>query len=217
MMNFFRRHVRVIFVITIVTFVGVIAFGAAVNFFGSNDYAVKVNGKRVPLRIYMLVYENAVESYQRASGNYLSDNEKQQVKNNILQALIQDEIFYQQSKLYCVSVTDEELALDLQSSLQFKENGVFSPVKYISFLKVLGMRTKEYESLRKKQIAGVKLKMLLAYSVKLWNYEIDSIAKENLSTTKEKLFNAKINLMLNEWYQQVINNSKIVSNDIIFK
>jgi hypothetical protein len=217
MMNFFRKHVRIIFIITIVAFVGVIVFGAIVNFSGSNDYAVKVNGKKVPLHLYMFVYENAVESYQQMYGRYLSDQEKHQVKSNILQVLVQDEIFYQQSKFYCLSVTDEELSLDLQNSLQFKENGVFSTTKYMTFLKRLGMRPKEYEILRKKQIAGVKLKMLLASSIRLWNYEIDSIAQQNIKTTEEELFSAKINMILNEWYQQEVKNSKIVTNDLIFK
>ncbi|MDR1522996.1 MAG: SurA N-terminal domain-containing protein [Endomicrobium sp.] len=214
MMNFFRKHVRVIFIITIVAFVGVIVLGAVVNFSGSNDYAVKVNGKKIPLRLYMFVYENAVESYQKMYERYLSDKEKQEIKSNILQVLVQDEIFFQQSKFYCLSVTDEELRLDLQNSLQFKENGVFSHTKYITFLKTLGMSPKEYELLRKKQIAGVKLKMLLASSIKLWNYEVESL---NIKTTREDLFSAKINMILNEWYQQEVKNSKIVSNDLIFK
>jgi hypothetical protein len=213
-MNFFRKHVRVIFIITIVAFVGVIVLGAVVNFSGSNDYAVKVNGKKIPLRLYMFVYENAVESYQKMYERYLSDKEKQEIKSNILQVLVQDEIFFQQSKFYCLSVTDEELRLDLQNSLQFKENGVFSHTKYITFLKTLGMSPKEYELLRKKQIAGVKLKMLLASSIKLWNYEVESL---NIKTTREDLFSAKINMILNEWYQQEVKNSKIVSNDLIFK
>ena len=217
MMNFFRQHVRAIFIITIAAFVGVIVFGAVVNFSGSNDYVVKVNGKKVPLRLYMFVYENAVESYQKVYGRYLSDKEKQQIKSNILQVLIQDEIFYQQSKFYCLSVTDEELSLDLQNSLQFKENGIFSPTKYMTFLKTVGMSPKEYELLRKKQISGVKLKMLLVSCIKLWNYEINSITQQNIKTTREELFNAKVNMILNEWYQQEMKNSKIVTNDLIFK
>jgi hypothetical protein len=216
MMNFFRKHVRVIFVVTIAAFVGVIVFSAVVNSLGSNDYAVKVNGKKVPLRLYMFVYENAVESYQKAAQEYLSDTQKQQLKVNILQTLVQDEIFYQQSKLYCISVTDEELNLDLQNSLQFKENNVFSPARYMAFLRVIRMSPKEYELLRKKQMAGVKLKMLLASSVKLWNYEVNSIAREE-GKAKEELFGTKVNVVLNEWYQQVIKNSKIISNDIVFK
>jgi peptidyl-prolyl cis-trans isomerase D len=215
-MNFFRKHVRVIFIVTIVAFVGVIIFSAIVNSLGSNDYAVKVNGKKVPLRLYMFVYENTVESYQKTSGVYLSDNQKQQLKANILQTLVQDEIFYQQSKLYCISVTDEELSLDLQNSLQFKENGVFSTTKYMAFLRAMRMSPKEYELLRKKQIAGIKLKMLLASSVKLWNYEVVTVAKQK-DKTKEELFSSKINVVLNEWYQQVIKSSKIMTNDIIFK
>jgi peptidyl-prolyl cis-trans isomerase D len=204
-----------IFIVTVTAFVGVIVFGAIANSLGTNDYAVKVNGKKVPLRLYMFVYENAIESYQKTSGTYLSDSQKQQLKANILQALVQDEIFYQQSKLYCISVRDEELNLDLQNSLQFKENGIFSLAKYKAFLRAIRMSPKEYELLRKKQIAGVKLKMLLASSVKLWNYEIDSIAKQN-DKIREELFSTKVNVMLNEWYQQIIKNSKIISNGNYF-
>ena len=218
MMNFFRKHMRVILIPTIVAFICGTFLGAVSHFFSPKiDYVAKVNDTKIPMQLYHAVYSNLIEMYRETMGKSLSEQDIRKVKIRVIQALVQDEIFYQQAKLYDIATTDEELKTDLQNSATFQDNGVFSKNKYMAFLASIQMKPKEYESFRKKQIAGSKVKMMIASSVKAWSYELDEIAKQNPQITKTALLQSKINATLNEWYSSVVKNSVIVSNDLIFK
>jgi peptidyl-prolyl cis-trans isomerase D len=209
---------RVILIVTIVAFLGVIIFGAVSSLFSkSSDFAVKVNGVTIPMNLFSSIYTNSVINYQQAANRSLDEKELKEVKVKIIQALIQTELFYQEASKYGVIVTDEELSLDLQNSLEFKVGDTFSVNKYKVFLNAIQMRPKEYESLRRKQLVANKVKMVMASSIKLWNYEIELADKQVPPVSKEELFFTKVNLILTDWYIGEIKNSKIISNDLIFR
>jgi parvulin-like peptidyl-prolyl isomerase len=217
-MNFFRRHKRVIFVVTIVAFLGVIFFSAVSSLFSkSSDFAVKVNGVTVPMDLFSSIYTNSVISYQQAANRSLDEKELNEDKARIIQTLIQTELLYQEAAKYGIVVTDEELNLDLQNSLEFKDSDTFSVNKYKSFLNAIKIRPKDYESLRRKQLVANKVKMVMASSIKLWSYEIELANRQTPSVSREELFFTKVNLVLTDWYISEIKNSKIISNNLIFK
>jgi hypothetical protein len=211
---------RIIFIVTIVTFIGGIFMGFGTYLFGSKEdfkTVATVNSTKIPMRLFNSIYINSSEMYRQITNNQLTEKDLNEIKVKTIQVLVQDEIFYQQSKLYNIIVTDEELKIDLQNSALFRNNNIFDIQKYYSFLKSIQMTPKEYETLRKKQIAGNKVKMILAPSIKLWNYELEAAIRQNPSITKNALLQAKINIVLNEWYLSIIKNSKITSNEMIFK
>jgi hypothetical protein len=214
MMNFFRKHIRVIFVITIVAFTLGIFGGGGYYFLGSKDYVVKINGTKISVRRF----ENLVKIYSRMISDQLSEQNLNVIKTVAMKALIEEEIFYQQAKIYGIVVTDEELRTDLQNSERFKDNNVFSKVKFTTHLTSIKMSPKEYESLRKRQIAGNKLKRILVSSVIVWEHEFEEAVKQDSSVTRDILRLTKANnVIVNEWYLPITNNSKIIRNDLIFK
>jgi hypothetical protein len=220
MMNFLRKHTRIIFIATIIAFIGGTFMGFGNYLFGRKNNpqtAVTVNNNKIPMKLFNSFYTYSVEIYKKTINRELTKNDLNELKNKIIQMLIQEEIFYQQSKLYNITVTDEELKTDLQNSEMFRNNNVFDIRKYYSFLNFIKMTPKEYEAIRKKQIAGSKVKDIISFSVKLWNYELENSLKQDPTATKESLINTKINLIINEWYSNIIKNSKITINNIIFK
>ncbi|MCA6070987.1 MAG: SurA N-terminal domain-containing protein [Endomicrobium sp.] len=218
MMNFFRKHMRVILIVAVVAFICGSFLGAGSYFFDPKiDYAAKVNGTKISMQLYHVVYSNLIEMYHKTTDKSLSEQDIKEVKTRAIEALILDEIFYQQAKLCGIVITDEELKADLQNSAAFQDNGVFNKNKYMTLLASRQMKPREYESLRKKQIAGNKVEKMIGSSVKVWSYELDEAAKQNPQITKTALLQSKINAALNEWYSVVFKNSVIVTNDLIFK
>ncbi|MCA6069894.1 MAG: SurA N-terminal domain-containing protein [Endomicrobium sp.] len=222
MMNFFRKHTRVILIVALTAFICGTFLGAGSYFFGPKiDYVAKVNGAKISMRLYRAyyaMYSNSIEMYYKTTDESLSEQDIREVKIRAIQtALVQDEVFYQQAKLYGIVITDEELKTDLQNSVAFQDNGVFNKNKYMTFLASIHMKPREYESLRKKQIAGNRVKMMIDSSIKVWSYELDEIAKQNPQITKTAILQSKINAALNEWCSGVVKNSVIVRNDLIFK
>lgn len=217
MMNFFRKHMRAIFIVTILTFLGGIFLGAGSYLFNkSSDFAAKINGTKIPMNLFYSIYKSSVKSYQQATNKSLDEKELNEIKARVIQTLVQTELLCQEAKKYGIIVTDEELKSDLQNSLEFKDGDSFSILKYTAFLNAIQMKPKDYESLRKKQLMANKVKMVMASSVKLWNYEVES-SKQNPPVHKNDLFFTKVNVILTEWYVGAIRNSNVVSNDIIFK
>jgi peptidyl-prolyl cis-trans isomerase D len=218
MMNFFRKHMRAIFIVTILTFLGGIFLGAGSYLFNkSSDFAAKINGTKIPMNLFYSIYKSSVKSYQQATNKPLDEKELNEIKARVIQTLVQTELLCQEAKKYGIIVTDEELKSDLQNSLEFKDGDSFNILKYTAFLNTIQMKPKDYESLRKKQLMANKVKMVMASSVKLWNYEVESASKQNPPVHKNDLFLQKLNVILTEWYVGAIRNSNVVSNDIIFK
>ncbi len=208
MRDFLRKHIRIIFIVTIVAFIGSSFAGVGYYFFGyKNDLKpfVVVNGVKIPGRLFNSVYTDF-----RQMINEYSNEDLKELKIRIIYSLVQDEILYQQSKLYGIAVTDEELRDDLQNSAKFEDNNVFNIRKYHAFLNSVQMTAKEYEAMRRKQIAAVKVKMFIASCVKLWNYELENALKQEPPITENALIQAKVNFIFNEWYSDIVRNSKIV-------
>jgi peptidyl-prolyl cis-trans isomerase D len=209
---------RAIFIVTIVAFLGGIFLAVGSYLFNkSSDFAVKINGTKIPMNLFYSIYKSSVKSYQQATNKSLDEKELNEVKARVIQTLVQTELLCQEAKKYGVIVTDEELKSDLQNSLEFKDGDTFSMHKYMAFLNAVQMNPKDYESLRKKQLMANKVKMIMASSVKLWNYEVESASKQNPPIHKNDLFFTKVNVILTEWYTGAIRNSNLISNEIIFK
>jgi hypothetical protein len=209
---------RAIFIVTIVTFLGGIFFGAAVYLFDRpSDFVAKVNGATIPINLFSSIYTSSVRGYEQSASRSLDETELNEVKVRVIQTLVQIELFCQEAVKYGIVVTDEELKSDLQNSLEFRDGNTFSMAKYRAFLNAIQIKAKDYENFRRKQLVANKVKMIMASCVKLWNYEIEFANKQNPSVSKDELFFTKVNLILTDWYIDAMKNSKVVSNDLIFK
>jgi hypothetical protein len=189
-------------------------------FYSGAKFAVKVNGVKISVALFETISSSNIEAYRRQVQTPITDDIIKQIKVKILQALVEEEVFYQQSEKYGIKVSDEEIKADLQSSQMFRnpQTNVFDIQRYLSFVRSINMTLREYEALKRKQIAGQKLKLLLTSSVKLWNYEIENNKRQTGSDSEiNPLIQQKINLILNEWYSDVVKTSNIKTNASIMR
>lgn len=209
MMNFFRKHkVAIILIILIGFFGGTFIAGFGVSTFGNStslDTVAVINGTKIPYKYYYSLYNNALNII-RHSGQDITEETASQTKNQILRNLIQDELIWQQTKNYGIVVSDNELALDIQTYPYFlNENGNFDSRNYYQFLNNLRMSPKDFETLRRKQIAANKLQILVASAAKISNSEIT----QNENKSENELIQSKANEILNDWFDTVKRKSKI--------
>ncbi len=208
MMNFFRKHkVAIILVILIGFFGGTFIAGFGVSTFGNTassfDTVAIVNGEKIPYKYYYSLYNNALASL-RSSEQDITDDLMKLTQNQILRTLIQDELIWQQTKKYGISVSDAELAQDIQSYPYFlNANGQFDSRNYYQFLNNLRMSPKDFEALRRKELAANKLQLLVVSAATVSNSEISEDTKES------SLIQMKANEILNDWFDEIRNNSKI--------
>ena len=208
MMNFFRKHkVAIILIILIGFFGGTFIAGFGVSTFGSRassfDTVAVVNGEKIPYKYYYGLYNNLLGSLKN-SGQDITNDLMKMTQNQILKTLVQDELIWQQAKKYGIIVSDAELAQDIQSYPYFLNSlGQFDSRNYYQFLNNVRMSPKDFESLRRKQLAANKLQILIASSAKISNSEVT----DDLNETD--LIQVKANEILNDWFDTVKKNSKI--------
>lgn len=212
MMNFLRKHKVKIFLITIFGFLAGTFVGFGSYLFGDRNYydtVAVVNRVKIPYKIYYSLYNNRLESL-RQTGQDITEEMKKSVQNDIVKNLIQDEIIWQQTKNYGITVTDKELAADIQRYPYFtNEQGQFDIRYYYKFLNNIRLSPKDFENLRRKQIASNKLQMLIASGAKISRSEIGATDQNENYVTEVAALQTKANEILNDWFDKIKRETKI--------
>jgi len=222
MMNFFRRHMRTIFMITIIGFMSGIFIGFGGYFFGGRylgDAVADVNGVKVSYKRYLNLYNRALDA-MRNDSEEITDSMMEQKKNEVLMDLVQEEVFYQEAMKYDIRVLDEEVATDINRFPAFQRDGKFNQRLYFQILQwQLRMTPNEFEESRRKQIAIAKLRSLVASSVKITEDELRmEYARENGGMEKYdegreellgRLKQEKTIALFDEWYKMIQGTLKV--------
>ncbi|GAG96371.1 unnamed protein product [marine sediment metagenome] len=223
MMNFFRKHMRTIFLITIVGFgVGIFA-GFGGYLFGDRtlgNAVAEVNGVKIPKKRYDNLFNQVMESL-RDEETDITDELIKQKRQEVIQDLIQEEVFYQEGKKYGITVSDEELAANIHHFKGFQKDGRFNQQLYFQILAWrLRMTPREFEESQRRSIIRDKLREFIAYSVKITDKELSleyvqrhngnmKDFQENKDKFYEELRKEKIIAVFNEWYKSINNTIRI--------
>ena len=223
MMNWLRKHMRIIFGITIVGFLGGAFVGFGGYFFADKttaDAVVEVNGTKIPYRQYSNYLSRALDN-MRNQKQEVTDEITLQKKQEVLQDLIQEEVFSQEAKKYGITVADGELAADIQRYPAFQKEGQFDRNAYFQVVyQVLRTTPKDFEESRRKQIAIYKLRFLVASGVIITEPELrleyfranlgnmTNYQKEKIKFF-EKIRQEKTMLVFSEWFKLLNQEMKV--------
>jgi peptidyl-prolyl cis-trans isomerase D len=223
MMDFLRKHMRIIFLITIIGFLAGAFIGFGGYFFGegaSADTAAEVNGEKISYRRYSSVFNRMLEN-ARQNKMELTEDMMTGLRQQVLQDLIQEEVFWKESKKYGITVSDAEVAADIQHFPAFQRDGRFDQRAYFQVLyQVLRTTPKEFEEDRRRQIAIFKLRRLIASSIRISEPELrleyarthggklDDFAA-NRQKFLEGLQQEKVSMVFNEWFKQINQTLKV--------
>lgn len=213
MINFLIKHKVKIFLITIIGFFAGTFVGFGSYLFSdrsSIDTVAVVNGTEIPYRVYYSLYNNAINMH-RQSGNEINEAAAKTIQANILQSLVKDELVCQQAKNYGVFVSDEELAMDIQHFPYFvNDKGFFDSRIYFAFLNNIRLAPKDFEEYRRKQLISRKVQILIASAISNVSEAEINYAKDVYKTDdKNSILQQKNNEILNDWFNKVLQKSKI--------
>lgn len=221
-MNWLRKHKNAILIATVggfivSTFVG---FGLYVGFGGGALRSVaEVNAEKIPYSRYVTLYNRAVND-RRDKEAELTPEILNQLKQEVIQSLIQESVFYQQAEKYGIQVTDTELAQNIARVPAFQKEGKFDAQSYLQALR-FGLRTtpQEFEETQRRQIAIDKLQFLIRQGIKISDKELQQEYLESKGSWKDfekemeefqkNLLNEKSAQILSRWYQQLGRDLKV--------
>lgn len=174
MMNFFRKHKRNIFIATVVIFMGGTFVGFGGYLFGdrAGSDVAQVAGKRIPRRKFDFLYNRQVDELRRQDKELTSEVLKQ-VEAEVIQELIQDEVFWQESARFGIEVTDAELAANIRSIPAFQREGLYDFRLHYNFVRqVFRVTPKEFDEYQRRRIAFAKLRYFISTSIYVPDSEI---------------------------------------------
>ena len=169
MISFFSKHRRIVFIVTVSIFlVGVFVGLGAYVFTGDSMGAVAdVGGTKIPYQRF-LSQVNRVMANFKDSNTEVNEVMAKTVKQEVFREMIIEELLAQQAKKMGMRVPDFEVAVEVQNTPQFRENGQFSPRAYYQTVyNEFQMSPTEYEAWRKQARMAAKFKQFLYTSVKV--------------------------------------------------
>ena len=226
MMTFLRKHQRTIFAITIGGFLSGTFIGFGGYFFGGNrtgnDPVVVINGVKIPYNTYSQVFSRMIDQARsNPEQPELTPEFMAHKKQEALQDVIQEEVFWQEANKYGIAISDKELAADIQHYPAFQKDGVFDQRTYYQVLgQMLRTTPRKFEEVRRRQIAAYKLRHLIASSIAVSEYELRmeyarankgdmSAFMEKRADFSEKLRQEKVSYVFNEWFKALNQHIKI--------
>jgi len=170
----------------VVVFVGsTFFFSGQIFTAASADAVADVGGKKIPYHRFSLQV-NRVLSSLKDSGSDVSEIISKSVKQEVFRDMVIEELLSQQGEKLSMRVPDFEVAVEIQNTPQFTENGAFSTrLYYQTIYNQFQMSPKDYEAWRKKARLAGKFKQLLLTTVKVTPAELQAYYLANNKSLKD--------------------------------
>jgi len=144
----------------------------------------KVGDVKISLLEFWTVLDNAEKRVRDQKGQSLEDQEREQLKLDVLAGLIHEAALLQAAEDEGVTVSNNEVAAAIKSEQAFWKDGAFDVNTYQYVLRQNRMDRKYYESARKREL--IKEKMLsLADSVVSLSPEEEQLVAEFARANKD--------------------------------
>ena len=218
MMSFLRKNVKTFLWCIVISFViGVFLWNFSTR--RLIDCVVRVNGIKIS-------YSSFLESVNRRIRNWydenpekeLTDAQTKEIKSEVLNSLIQEELLHQEAKRYGIYVSQSEVINTIRSLPQFQKDGKFQPQLYFYILRNY-FRTEPatYEAQVKNAIINQKLRNLILSSVKVTDQEVKEEyekrkIKEEEEEFKKNFLQEKKILFYRQWLISLYQKAKIINN-----
>jgi peptidyl-prolyl cis-trans isomerase D len=169
---------------------------------GNVNRVAEVNGNVITLDQYYEAYNNVIEGYKQQFGDNLDESmlKALNIKQQVVNTLIERELVFQEAQRLNIRVTDEELARSIQSISYFQKDGIFDNRFYVNVLRRNRMTPEQFEASQRQSLLLSKLRELVIGSVKVdesearewYNYENETVNLDFIAFETEKYTNIDI-------------------------
>jgi peptidyl-prolyl cis-trans isomerase D len=189
MLNFIRKQsdtwlIKAVLWLIVLAFVATIfySWGAGGQFGGANKTVATVNGLEIKVNEFERAYGNIVNFYRDQFRGQFSEEmvAKLKLKENALDALIQNRLVILEAEKMNLKVSDQELAESISKRPEFQKDTKFSSSLYQNYLRYSRISAKDFEDSQRKNLLREKLEKVITASTQISETEIqDAYKKEN--------------------------------------
>jgi peptidyl-prolyl cis-trans isomerase D len=171
MLYLMRKHATSWFIKLVLSAIVIVFVFWGVGSFreGKINRVAEVNGNVITIDQYYDAYNNLIEGYKRQFGDNFDESmlEALNIKQQVVNTLIERELIIQEANRLNVRVTDEELAKSIQSISYFQKDGIFDNRYYINVLRRNRMSPEQFEASQRQSLLLGKLREMVMGSVKV--------------------------------------------------
>jgi parvulin-like peptidyl-prolyl isomerase len=207
MLESMRRHARyfyVLFVIVIITF---IFWGVGGVDKSTNVSVAEIGKEKISVEEYWRAYERTRDAYRDMyKGQPLDEIEKKlNLKKMVLDGMIEERVLLDSAKNLGLTASDEELQQAIVGDPRFRRDGAFRKDIYLKALALNRMTPEMYEGMLREQIAGDKMKRMIASSVDVMSADIASAPDDaaKAATVKQMVIYNKRNAAIRSYVDGV--------------
>lgn len=225
-MKWFNKNRKKIYLLVIGIFVIGSFAGFGGYFFSESpfDAAIQVNGRKIPFKRFENLYQQVLEDQRQKSPESLTEPQQEYLKRQVVQALVQEEVFLMEAEKLGIQATDGELAQMIQSIPAFQKEGRFDVRAYQEILGRLRLRVEDFEAEQRRQLMAQKAQFIMASGVRISSLEFSSKVQEtlaqaneedrkkilgNMDQFREDLRRREVQACLQEWYADMNTRLKI--------
>lgn len=188
------------------------------------DAAIQVNGRKIPFKRFNNLYHQILEDQRQKSPEPLTEPQREYLKRQVVQALIQEEVFLMEAEKMGIQATDAELAQMIQSIPAFQREGRFDARAYQEALGRVRLRVEDFEAEQRRQLMAQKAQFVMASGVRISSLEFPAKVQEamaqakeedrkkileNTESFREELRRREVQACLQEWYADINTRLKI--------
>jgi len=165
MLKAMRKHAKyfyVLFVIIIITFVfwGV----GTVDKTGSVEVIAEVGQHNITVEEYWKTYDRTFRFYKEVYKDAFNEKMQKDLKEKVLDSLIDEKVLLIASKEAGISVSDEELQDSISGERAFLKNGVFDRDVYVNRLRLNRITPEIFENMKRQELTYEKMRRLVELS-----------------------------------------------------
>ena len=168
MLKVMRKHAKYFYFLFFMIIISFIGWGVGtVDKTGKGDILAEVGKHKITTEEYWRTYDRISRFYREIyKGKFDEEMEKKMnLKENVLDSMINEQVLLIAAKEADISISDEELQESITHEPAFLRNGVFDNDVYLNRLRLNMITPEAYESSKRQELTLKKMRRLIELSV----------------------------------------------------
>lgn len=177
MLKAMRKHAKYFYVLFFFIIISFIFWGVGNVDQSTATPVAEIEKEKISIDEYWKSYERARAFYKENLKEQFNEEmeKKLNLKQKVLDSLIDERVLVAAAKKAGLTVTDEELTASIMNEPSFAREGRFSQDIYVKVLQLNRMTTDSFEAIKRRELLFSKMRRLIGESVDLTDADLKQV------------------------------------------
>jgi len=158
---------------------------------GKGSVVAEIGKQKISGDEYWRSYENALRAYRDIYKDKFTDEMQTQLKDRVLNSLIENRVLLAAAQENGITVSDNELDEAIRHEAAFMNNGAFDSRLYQNRLRLLRITPEVYESMKRQDLTVEKMRRMIELAANVPEEELRKLSgdEETMKPIREAIVN----------------------------